>query len=128
SVSGYYAWCKREPSQHSREDAELAEQVKVPFQANRGVYGSPGVHAQLQSQGILCHHPFQTSYFLQRFAEVLICDRKWRTAGLKAGQGFNLLADRCRMEYDIACEPSEDLLATFCSNQYYTVARSGSVQ
>jgi len=24
SVSGYYAWHKREPSQHSREDAALA--------------------------------------------------------------------------------------------------------
>jgi transposase InsO family protein len=52
SVSGYSAWCKRTVSQHSREDAHLAEQVKTVFQANRGVYGSPGVHAQLQAQGI----------------------------------------------------------------------------
>jgi putative transposase len=52
SVSGYYAWCKRQPSQHSREDARLAEQVKSAFQANRGVYGSPRVHAELQAQGI----------------------------------------------------------------------------
>ncbi len=27
SVSGYYAWRNREPSQHSREDAELADSV-----------------------------------------------------------------------------------------------------
>ena len=54
SVSGYYAWCKRSPSQHSREDAHLAEQVKTAFQANRGVYGSPRVHAELQAQGISC--------------------------------------------------------------------------
>ena len=54
SVSGYYAWCKRPPSQHSREDARLAEQVKTAFQANRGEYGSPGVHAELQAQGIVC--------------------------------------------------------------------------
>src|SRR5690242_300613 len=32
SVSGYYAWSKRLPSQHSREDADLAEQVKSVFQ------------------------------------------------------------------------------------------------
>jgi putative transposase len=54
SVSGYYAWCKRAPSQHSREDAHLAQQVKIAFQANRGVYGSPRVHAELQAQGISC--------------------------------------------------------------------------
>jgi len=54
SLSGYYAWCKRLPSRHSREDARLAEQVKTAFQANRGVYGSPRVHAELQAQGITC--------------------------------------------------------------------------
>ena len=43
SVSGYSAWRKREPSAHARSDAELAEQVKSAFQANRGVYGSPRV-------------------------------------------------------------------------------------
>jgi putative transposase len=54
SVSGYYAWSKRPPSQHSREDAQLAEQVKIAFQANRRVYGSPRVHAELKAQGITC--------------------------------------------------------------------------
>jgi hypothetical protein len=51
SVSGYYSWCQRPPSQHSREDARLAEQVKMAFQANRRVDGSPRVHAELQAQG-----------------------------------------------------------------------------
>jgi putative transposase len=54
SVSGYSAWCKREPSQHARLDAQLAEQVKTAFQTNRCVYGSPRVHAELQAQGIHC--------------------------------------------------------------------------
>jgi len=54
SVSGFYAWLKRPPSRHSREDAELAEQVKTVFQANRRVYGSPRVHAELHAQGIRC--------------------------------------------------------------------------
>jgi transposase InsO family protein len=54
SVSGFYAWLKRSPSRHSREDAHLAEQVKIVFQANRCVYGSPRVHAELQNQGIKC--------------------------------------------------------------------------
>ena len=54
SLSGYSAWCKRAPSQHSREDAQLAEKVKTAFQANRRVYGSPRVHAELRAQGIHC--------------------------------------------------------------------------
>jgi putative transposase len=54
SVSGFYAWRKREPSQHCREDAKLAEQINVTFQANRGVYGSPRVHADLHARGIAC--------------------------------------------------------------------------
>lgn len=54
SVSGYYAWSKRTPCQHSQEDAKLAEQVKIIFQTNRGVYGSPRVHAERQTQGIRC--------------------------------------------------------------------------
>ena len=54
SVSGYSAWGNRPPSRHSREDAQLAEQVKKVFQANRRVYGSRRVHAELQAQGIKC--------------------------------------------------------------------------
>src|ERR1700730_11275604 len=52
AVSGYSAWSKRPPSRHRREDAQVAEQVKTVFQANRRVSGSPGVHAELQDQGI----------------------------------------------------------------------------
>jgi putative transposase len=54
SVSGYYAWSKRPPSQRSREDAHLAEKVKTAFQANRRVYGSPRIHGELHAQGIHC--------------------------------------------------------------------------
>jgi putative transposase len=54
SVSGYSAWRKREPSQHSREDAQLAEKVNTAFQSNRRVYGSPRIHAELHAQGIPC--------------------------------------------------------------------------
>lgn len=54
SASGSYAWGKRQPSEHSRKDAELAEQIKIVFPANRGVYGSPRIHADLQDQGIRC--------------------------------------------------------------------------
>jgi putative transposase len=54
SPSGYYAWRERPLSQHAREDARIAEHVKVAFHANRQVYGSPRIHAELRGQGIRC--------------------------------------------------------------------------
>lgn len=54
SVSGYYAWRDREPSQHSREDAMLARKVKTVFYDNRAVYRSPRIHAELRAQGVRC--------------------------------------------------------------------------
>ena len=54
SESGYHAWTKREVSQRAQEDQMLAEQIEHIFQANRGVYGSPRIHAELQEQGRRC--------------------------------------------------------------------------
>src|SRR6266699_5153014 len=41
-------------SQHQREDGQLVEQIQAAYHANRGVDGSPRVHAELQAQGIKC--------------------------------------------------------------------------
>ncbi len=62
SVSGYYAWSHRTPSQHSREDAQLAEQVKMIFQANRRVYGGikctrKRVARLMRKQGLFAQRP-----------------------------------------------------------------------
>src|SRR5205823_7837306 len=54
SESGYHAWSKREVSKRAQEDQVLAEQIEQIFQANRGVYGSPRIHAELQEQGKRC--------------------------------------------------------------------------
>jgi putative transposase len=54
SVSGYYAWRNRPMSHHQREDGQLAEHIQAAYHANRGVYGSPRVHTELQAQGIRC--------------------------------------------------------------------------
>ena len=53
-ICGYHAWSKREVSKRAQEDQELAEQREHIFQANRGVYGSPRIHAELQEQGKRC--------------------------------------------------------------------------
>jgi putative transposase len=54
SVSGYYDWRGREPSQQEREDGELARLIYRLFYANRQVYGSPRIHVELREQGIRC--------------------------------------------------------------------------
>lgn len=54
SVSGYYAWRTREPSQHQQRDEGLLHAIQTVYQAGRGVYGSPRVHAALRQQGLHC--------------------------------------------------------------------------
>ena len=51
SRSGYYDWCKRKPSVHTLEDQQLAKKVLHIYQRSRGTYGSPRVHAALQTEG-----------------------------------------------------------------------------
>jgi putative transposase len=47
SRSGYYEWAANVPSTRAREDAELVERILAIHGANRGVYGSPRIHAEL---------------------------------------------------------------------------------
>jgi putative transposase len=54
SVSGYYAWRRRQPSRHQQVDDALKIAIHHAFVAGRRVYGSPRVHALLRHQGIRC--------------------------------------------------------------------------
>src|SRR5260370_15721956 len=54
SRSGYYQWKKAKPSQREREEAELVEQIKEVFEANKGRYGSARVRQALRQDGIEC--------------------------------------------------------------------------
>jgi transposase InsO family protein len=54
SVSGYYAWCQREVSEHQREDARLSAEIQQIFLEHRQVYGSPRIHALLKARGVHC--------------------------------------------------------------------------
>ena len=51
SVSVFYAWMSRKPSERDREDDILASHVRAIFAGSRGTYGSPRVHAELRRQG-----------------------------------------------------------------------------
>lgn len=54
SVSGYYAWRGRLPSQHQQTDAVLLEAIEAVYQVGRGLNGSPRIHAALRQQGVCC--------------------------------------------------------------------------
>jgi putative transposase len=53
SRAGFYAWCRREPSVRAREDERLTSRIREIHEDNRGVYGSPRIHAELRfSDGV----------------------------------------------------------------------------
>ena len=52
SVSGYYAWAVREPSQRVLGDIELLARITPIYEGSQGRYGSPRLHAELVAQGV----------------------------------------------------------------------------
>jgi putative transposase len=50
SASGYYAWLNRPESNRAREDRRLVVEIKAIHKENRGVYGSPRIHADLMDR------------------------------------------------------------------------------
>jgi putative transposase len=50
--SGFYAWRKRPASASSKSDAQLTVRVSAAHRRNRGIYGSPRIHRELQAQGV----------------------------------------------------------------------------
>ena len=47
SRSGFHAWVSRPPSARAVEDKRLLERIGEIHEANREVYGSPRIHAEL---------------------------------------------------------------------------------
>jgi putative transposase len=54
SVSGYYAWSGRGPSEREIDDARLIDKIRDIFDASDGVYGVRRVYRQLISDGEIC--------------------------------------------------------------------------
>lgn len=46
--TAYYAWARRPASRREIEDRDLTRKIKEIHAANRGVYGSPRIHAELR--------------------------------------------------------------------------------
>lgn len=54
SVSGFYAWKQRTPSQRQGEDEVLARRIQQVHQASHQIYGSRRIHAELAAHGQSC--------------------------------------------------------------------------
>ncbi len=54
SRGGFYDWLSREESSRSREDRRLKVEIRSIFHRHNGNYGSPRVHRELHSRGIVC--------------------------------------------------------------------------
>lgn len=54
SVSGYYAWLGRGPSEREMDDARLIDKIRDIFEAFDGVYGVRRIHRQLIADGERC--------------------------------------------------------------------------
>jgi hypothetical protein len=54
AASAFYGWQKRPISQRARQKELLVEQIRHLFAHNKGRYGSPRIHYDLQALGIRC--------------------------------------------------------------------------
>ena len=52
SRSGFYAWRDRPVSNQDQRRQELASEIRVVYEENRQVYGSPRIHQTLKRQGV----------------------------------------------------------------------------
>lgn len=53
SVSGYYAWLTRKPSQRAQEDGRLEIEILAAHKRMRGTYGSERIQQELADHGIV---------------------------------------------------------------------------
>jgi putative transposase len=51
SSSGFYEWHRRPEAAHDRQDRKLGVEIAAIHRENRGVFGSPRIHDQLQKRG-----------------------------------------------------------------------------
>lgn len=80
STSGYYAWVSRPPSKRRVADAVLTVQIQEAFDANRKVYGSPRIYAELVDADV--HVGRKRVARLMRAAGIVGCHRRKHKLGI----------------------------------------------
>jgi putative transposase len=82
--AGYYAWRRRQPSDHAQRDAVLLEKVRQVFAEHQGHYGSPRVHGALMHAGERVGCKRIARLMRQHHLRASIADRYRSRAGVKA--------------------------------------------
>ncbi len=52
SVSGFYAWCSRAPSQRTLANIALGDKIEAAYRKSRSSYRRPRIKAELQDEGV----------------------------------------------------------------------------
>ena len=82
SRAGFYAWRSRPKSNRALADEVLTEQIRAAFVANRKVYGSPKIVAELADEGV--HVGRKRVARLMREAGIVGCHRRKRSFSITA--------------------------------------------
>ncbi len=110
SVSGYYAWQKRqEQPQSPREESPLVEHIRGIFEASRATYGSPRVTAALRQQGIVCNRKRVARLMRQHH---LVAKHRWhrRVRTTDSRHGLPIAPNRLNRDFS-AQRPNEKWVA-----------------
>lgn len=90
SVSGYYAWRQRLPSQRAMANVRLTEQIAHVHQVSRRTYGSRRVTAALRQAGMVCNRKRVAR--LMRLSHLRGCERRKRRVVTTQVDGHNPVA------------------------------------
>ena len=104
SVSGYYAWRKREPSTRARQDAELTERIVAIHEESRQTYGAPRIHAELVAARIRCGRKRVAR--LMRAARIMGCHRRRHVVTTVREERASLAPDHLQRQF-VAAAPNE---------------------
>lgn len=85
SRQGYYAWKKRGPSQHDKDDATLCAKIKAIFELNKGRYGVRRIYQQLRRQGVQVAHK-RVQPLMSTLGLVSVHPRARRTTTMQAAE------------------------------------------
>jgi putative transposase len=128
SESGYYAWCKRTPSERKRVDEELGKRIEDAYRNNRRVYGSPRLHAELKEQGVHCGRKRVARLMRERGINAKPRRRKMKTTDSNhsnpvapnlLNRDFTADAPNTKWVADITGIETDDRMALSCSHRRY---------
>ena len=85
SRQGYYAWKKRGPSQHAKDDATLSTKIKSIFEFHKGRYGVRRVFRELHRQGIKVAYK-RVQRLVRELGLVSVHPRRWKKTTVQAAE------------------------------------------